>query len=376
MPVHAPPPGPPGRCLRELPRALVPVPVPVALDAGCALLVLEPGGRMRLRPRPRVSYPPGWQAAPGEGVVLRGRRVTWVRDGRVIWRSRATFTAGMHRGTFTRISGATSSGRRLAYVVSRWSGRPRTEHRLVFVTRSDGPERRVATASYPLGWTPQGVVMARTSVQRAVLRVWRADGRPAAPALAIPAAASTWDWSAGGLYAAARGRLVRSDGVVVTRLASLRALGFGVSAPLQITVLRRGVIELASASHLALVDRRGRELLDASLPAGWRLSGSIAATPGGGVAYEATTGSTTASAVRFRLYAALAGGRPRLLGGYALPPSCGGHWVEVRGSAVLVSASDTFARAYDIRGTRPAADLAPVMRWLRARHRSGDPRLV
>ncbi len=375
MPPYALPPAPPGRCLRDLPRAPASVPAPVALDAGCALVVLEPGGRVRLRPRPRVSYPPGAQAAPGDGVVLRGRHVVWVRGGRVLWRSRATFTAGMHAGTFTTISMATSNGRRLAYVVSRWSGHPRKEHRLVFVTRADAAERRVATTAVPLGWTPNGVLTVQPSVQRVVLRVWRSDGRPAAPALTIPAAASTWDWSSDRLYAVSHGRLVRSDGMSVTTMASLRPLGFRRPARAELSALGHGLIELASPSHLAVLDRAGRVRFGASLPAGWHIFGTATAASDGTVAYEAFRVSAR-TARRFRLYAALPGARPRLLDTFDLPPSCVGPWLAVRGSAVLLSASDSFARVYDIRAARPPADLTPAMQWLRARHRSGQPRLV
>src|SRR5689334_18283252 len=145
-------------CLRRLPAGIARLPARVALDAGCGLVVLGPGARVVLRPRPRPTYGPGAQAAPGVGVTFRGRHVVMVRGGRVVWRSRWTFLAGERAGRFTTISAADWSAGRLAYAVSRWSGRPRRERRLVFVVRRGGAERRVETDGFPVGWTARGLL--------------------------------------------------------------------------------------------------------------------------------------------------------------------------------------------------------------------------
>ena len=359
-------------CLRELPPALVAaVPVRVALDAGCALVVMGPGRRVRLRPRPRVSSPPGAQSAPGYGVTLRGGRVVWVRAGRELWRSHTTFHAGHHRGVFTTISAASSSGRRLAYVVSRWAGR---NHPLLFVTDGAGRERLVSRTATPLGWTRRGIIAAQVSVRRVVLNVWRSDGRLAAAPITLPARTWTWDWSTNRLYAIIQGRVVRSDGVSVTSLARLDALGLDPGSGVTLTALGQGLIELASRSELTVLDAAGHQRVHASLPAGWQLSGAVAAERDGTVAFEATP-RTPRPTRTFRLYAARPESRPRLLDQYTVPPACIGDALSLHGSALLLTATG-LARLYDIHHRRPRVDLEPAVDWLRARHRSGQPQLL
>ena len=373
-----PPPAPAAVCLRRLPPALAgTLPAPVTLDAGCALVVFGPGRRVRLRPRPRVSYPPGAQSAPGNGIVLRNGLVTWVRAGRVLWHSQRSFHRGRYRGVFTTISDATSSGRRLAYAVSRWSGKPAREHRLLFVTNGAGRERLISTTDFPLGWTARGVVTAHASARRVVMRVWRVDGRPAAaPAtLTTVPGAWTWDWSTRRLYAVRGSRIVSSDGVSVTRLARLAEFGLERASPIMLSPLGNGLIELATPSRLVVFDGSGRTRANASLAGGWRLSGAIAVDERGGVAFEAVLGAGYA-ARRYRLYAALPGSRPRLLDSYTAPPECAPHGLALEGSAVLLTDSALIARLYDARGTRAAVDLEPAVRWLRAHHRTGQPRLL
>jgi hypothetical protein len=373
------PPSAPGAvCLRGLPPApAAALPAPVALDAGCGLVVFAPGRRVRLRARPRVSYPPGAQSAPGNGITFRSEHVVWVRGGRVLWRSQRTFHPGHFRGVFTTISDATSSGRRLAYGVSRWSGKPAREHRLLFVTNGAGRERLLATKDFPLGWTGRGLVTARASARRVVLSVWGLDGRPVASprTLTTMPGTWTWDWATSRLYAVRRGRIVRSDGVSVTRLARLAELGLERSSPIMLAPLGNGLIELTTPSRLVVFDASGRTRVDAPLPGGWRLSGSITVDRAGAVAFEAVLG-TGYSSRHYRLYAALPGARPRLLDSYTAVPVCAPHGLALRGSAVLLTDGSGLARLYDARGARSPVDLAPAVRWLRARHRTGQPRLV
>jgi hypothetical protein len=374
----APPSAPAAVCLRALPPPLAgTLPVPVALDAGCALVEFAPGGRVRLRPRPRVSYPPGAQAAPGNSVTFRNGHVVWVRAGRVLWRSQRTFHRGHYGGVFTTIPTATSSGRRLAYVVSRWSGRPPREHRLFFITNGTGRERLVSTTDFPLGWTARGVVAARATARRVVTRVWRVDGHLATEpsTLTTKAWTWTWDWSTSLLYAVSHGRVVRSDGVSVTPLARLAALGLDRHSQIMLAPLGGGLIELATPSRLIVFDASGRTRVNASLPAGWRLDGAITAEHNGGVAFEAVR-ATSAATRQYQLYVALAGSRATLLDTYTAPPECAPHGLALRGSAVLVTDSTSLARVYDARGSLRPVDLEPAIGWLRSHHRSGQPRLV
>ncbi|HET6173847.1 MAG TPA: hypothetical protein VFD90_14635 [Gaiellales bacterium] len=274
--------------------------------------------------------------------------------------------------SFTVISAATSSERRLAYVVSRWSGHPRNDHRLLFVTDGAGEEHLLKTAAYPLGWTPRGVITAGVAWSHVELRVWRADGRPVAPTRTMRVSASIWDWSTNRFYAISHGRVIRSDGISATSLARVQSLGFAGPSLVFLSSLGNGLIEVSSTSRLVLLDAAGRTRFRAKLPRGWRLGGSIAAERDGTVAYEAVP-STKQAARHFRLYAALPGGRPRLLDRYDVAPACVPHSLQLRGSAVLLYASDGFARLYDARVSSAPADLAPAMRWLRARHRTGQP---
>jgi hypothetical protein len=147
--VHTPPPAP-ASCLRALPRSPSGVPATIALDAGCALVVFTPDGHARLRQRPSVPEAVGAQLSPGDGVTFRDGHVVRVRDGHVVWRSSRTFRPGTQRGTFTTISTASASGASMAYVVSRWWGTPRLEHRLVFVTTGRGPNAACRRPHIPL----------------------------------------------------------------------------------------------------------------------------------------------------------------------------------------------------------------------------------
>jgi hypothetical protein len=367
---HPPAPAPPAACLRGLPPSPVALSVAVSLDAGCALVVLSPGAGARLRPRPRVSNPPGAQAAPGEGVLFRGDHVVLERGGEVVWRSQRTFHPGHHGKVFTIISGAVASGNRLAYVVSRWSGRRPREHRLVFVTDGRHAERGLSAAGFPLGWTRRGLVTAEPTRRSVAFTTWQVDARRAAPALTLDTGEWAWDWATNRAYAVTGGRVVRTDGVSVTPLARLASLGVDRAATIVVSPLGHGMVELSSASRLAVLDRTGQVRVRAALPAGWRLAGGIASEPDGAVAFEASPVSTL-PARSFRLYAALPGSRVRLLGSYSVTPTCSPHAVSLRGSTVLVS-TDGLARVYDARGSRAPIDLEPAVKWLRARHRSGQ----
>jgi hypothetical protein len=293
----------------------------------------------------------------------------------VLWRSQRTFHRGHYRGAFTTVTTATSSGRRMAYMVSRWSGRPAREHRLLFVTNGIGRERLVSTTDFPLGWTARGVVGARATARRLVTRVWRVDGHLATAPSRLITRAWAWDWSTNQLYAVSQGRIVRMDGISVTPLARLAALGLDRHSQIMLAPLGGGLIELATPSRLIVFDASGRRRVDASLPAGWRLDGAISAEHGGAVAFEAVA-TTHLPARHYRLYVALPGARMRLLDNYTAPPECASHGLALRGSAVLVTAASGLARLYDAHGSLPPVDLEPAIGWLRARHRSGQPRLV
>jgi hypothetical protein len=359
-------------CLRELPPApLAALPVPVALDAGCALVVMASDRSVRLRPRPRISLPPGAQTASGSSVTWRGGHVVWLRGGRVLWRSQARFHAGRHHGVFTTISAASSTGRNLAFVVSRWAGR---DHPLLFVSDRAGREHLVSRAATPLGWTPRGLVAARVSARRVVLGVWHSDGRRAAAPLTVNTRTWAWDWSTDRLYAVTGGRIVLSDGASVIPLARLSALGLEPRSRITLTALGHGLIELASSSTLIVLDSAGHTRVHASLPAGWRLDGTITAAGDGTVAFEAIPLTPRASRT-FRLYVAGPGGQPRLLDHYTVPPACIPNALALRGSGLLLTATG-LARLYDIHGSRPPVDLEPAVAWLRARHRTGQPRLL
>jgi hypothetical protein len=365
---------PPPSCLSGLPPSPGRLSAPVALDAGCARVVVLPGGGVRLRPRPRVSDSAGAYGAPGETVAFQGVHVVRKVAGRVIWRSARTFHPGNSARVFTTVSAAASSGRRLAYVVSRWWGRPRAEHRLLFIADGNGRERLVATGPVPLGWTPRGLVASDSTRHGVVLYLWRRDGREAAAPRRLAVTSSTWDWSSSRLYAISGGRLIRSDGSAVSTVVSLASLGFSRPSRVGVAALGHGLLELVGASRLAILNAGGRVLAAAELPAGWRLDGAVAAQADGTVAFEATpTASLTG---RFRLYASLRGQRARLLGSYEVPPSCASHSLSVRGSAVLVTAPATFARVYDARSSGPPVDLARAVQWLRDRHRSGRVELI
>jgi hypothetical protein len=344
------------------------------LDAGCALVVFTPGGHVRLRPRPAVPQTAGAQLAPGDGVTFRSGHVVRVRGGRVVWRSRTTFRPGTYRGTFTTISTASARGASMAYVVSRWSGKPRAEHRLVFVTTGAGSERLLHTTAYPLGWSLRGLVTALASRHRLELQVWRADARPVSTPRVFEARAWAWDWTTNRVVVATGSKVVRTDGISSRPLAGLAGLGFGRRAHnLAVSPLGHGLVDLSTPSRFAVLDSAGRSVAKVTLPVGWRLDSAIAADAGT-VAFEATPVSTS-SARRFRLYAALRGRKPRLLDRYSTPPSCVGQGVSVRGSVVLLTGV-TIARAYDVRGTASRVDLEPAVQWLRRHDRTGAPRFA
>jgi hypothetical protein len=122
-------------------------------------------------------------------------------------------------------------------------------------------------------------------------------------------------------------------------------------------------------ADLVVLSAAGRVVVQTTLPRGWRLDGAISADPAGTVAFEATPISN-APARRFRLYAALRGGTPRLLDRYAAPPSCVYDGILVRGSTVLLTGT-TLARVYDVRQSVARVDLEPAVRWLRRHHRTG-----
>ncbi len=367
--MHAPPPGP-ASCLHALPRSPSGVPTTIALDAGCALVVFTRGGHVHLRLRPAVPETVGAEVAPGDGVTFRGGHVVRVRNGRVVWRSSDAFHPGNHRGTFTTISAASARGASLSYVVSRWSGKPRMEHRLVYVTTGRGPERRLATTGYPLGWSERGLVTAIASRRRLEVQSWRADARPVSAPRRFEARAWVWDWTTNRVVVATGSTVLRTDGVSSTPLARLAALGFGSRARnLSISPLGHGLVDLSTSSRLVVLDAAGRSLAQTTLPSGWRLDGSIAAAPTGTVAFEATP-LTKLPARRFRLYAAGRSGKPRLLDRYAAPPSCANNGVSVRGSVVLLT-GNTLARVYDVGRPGSRVDLEPAVRWLRSHRRTG-----
>jgi hypothetical protein len=338
-------------------------------------VVFTPGGRARLRARPTVPDTVGAQLSPGDGVTFRDGHVVRVRAGRVLWRSHATFRGGNHGGTFTTVSTASARGASLAYVVSRWSGTPRMEHRLVFVTEGAGPERLLRTTGYPLGWSSRGLVTAVASRRRLELQVWRADARPVSVARRFDVQAWVWDWTTNRVVVATGTNVVRTDGISTTRLGRLAALGFGRRPRnLVVSPLGHGLVDLSTSSRLVVLNAAGRSVAQTTLATGWRFDGAISADPGGAVAFEATPTSTL-PARRFRLYAALLGGPPRLLDHYGAPPSCASHGVAVRGSVVLLT-GDTLARVYDLRRPGSRVNLQPTVRWLRQRDRTGVPRFL
>jgi hypothetical protein len=174
---------------------------------------------------------------------------------------------------------------------------------------------------------------------------------------------------------ATKENVVRTDGVSLTPLAKLAALGFGRRpSNLAVSPLGHGRIDLSTPSRLAVLNAAGRSITQTTLPRGWRLDGAISASPKGALAFEATPISTL-PARRFRLYAALPGGTPRLLDRYAAPPSCVGHAVSVRGSVVLLTGA-TLARVYDVRRAVSHIDLQPAVQWLRSHHGTGVARFL
>jgi hypothetical protein len=169
--------------------------------------------------------------------------------------------------------------------------------------------------------------------------------------------------------------VVRTDGVSSTPLANLAALRFGRRPrTLDLSPLGHGLISLLTSSRLVVLNGAGRSVARTTLPTGWRLSGAISADTSGTVAFEVTPVSDL-PARRFRLYAAVGDGKPRLLDGYASPPSCVNHSVSVRGSVVLLT-GDTLARVYDLGRAASPVDLEPVVRWLRRHHRTGLARFA
>jgi hypothetical protein len=206
------------------------------------------------------------------------------------------------------------------------------------------------------------------------MRVWRADGRPAGAAHTLRTSAWVWDWTTHALVAVSGDRVVRTDGSAVETVARMHALDVVPSPGLAVTPLGGGLIELSTASRIAVVNRTGRVLARARIPAGWRFDGALAATASGAIAYEATP-TEPLPAHEFRLYAGLPGRATTVIDRYEVPPECVYHEISVRGSTVLL-ASQGIARAYDLRDGHARVDLEPAVRWLQARHRTGRPSFV
>jgi hypothetical protein len=193
--------------------------------------------------------------------------------------------------------------------------------------------------------------------------------------LVFAARAWVWDWTAQRVVVVTDARVLQTDGISTTVLARPRALGFGPGAQsLSVSPLGHGLLELSTASRLAVLDGHGTTLGRATLPPGWRLDGSISADPGGTVAYEATPVSNQ-PARRFRLYASVGGGAPRVLDRYVTPSSCVSNGISVLRSVVLL-AGTSVARVYDARRSGARVDLEPAVSWLRHRHRTGTPQFT
>jgi len=189
------------------------------------------------------------------------------------------------------------------------------------------------------------------------------------------ARAWVWDWTTNRVIVATGSNVVRTDGISSTPIAQLAALGFGRrSRNLVVSPLGHGLVDLSTSSRFVVLNAVGRSVAQTTLPTGWRLDSAISADPAGVVAFEATPVSN-ASARRFRLYAVLGGGKPRLLDRYAAPPSCVGQGVSVRGSVVLLT-GDTLARVYDVRRPVSRVDLEPAVQWLRRHDRTGVARFA
>ena len=203
------------------------------------------------------------------------------------------------------------------------------------------------------------------------VRTWRADARPVSSTRTLTTLSWTWDWSSNRLYTVTDGRVLRTDGVESTPLLRLASLGIAAHSHPYLSPLGHGLLELSNLSQLVVFDATGRIRTRASLPAGWQLDGAVATGADGAIAFEAATQSRRS----FRLYSAFPGGGTQFLGVYTARPSCAGHWLELRGSSVLVSTEDV-TRIYDARSSSAPVDLQPAVRWLKARHRSGRPQLL
>ena len=245
----------------------------------------------------------------------------------------------------------------------------------MFVTTGAAPERLLHTNGYPLGWSVRGLVTAIATRRRLEVRAWRADTLPVSAPLVFDGRAWAWDWTMNRLVVATRATLLRTDGVSSTSLGRLAALGFrGRPLGLVVSPLGHGLVGLSTSSRLVVLNGAGRRLATTTLPAGWRLDGTVAADVSGVVAFEATP-VTRLPARRFRLYAAIHGGSPRLLDRYAAPPSCTNNSVSVRGSVVLLTGT-TLARVYDLGASGSRVDLEPTVSWLRTHHRTGLARFT
>lgn len=371
VPSLAPPPaaaGAPIACDR-LPAAPRGLPWPVELDGRCGRLVVRPDGTSDAVPREPVRpSAPGSVVGPDAGLVVRQRHVVLLRAGREAWRSYGRFRRWRHDGAYWMVATSAAMGDGgVAFVVSRWAGKPPREDLSLYVAPLDGRERLVARDERIVAWTPRGLLTNAVARGRLTLRLRRADGRLAARPLRLRSRVWTWDERAGEIVALLGGSvLARSDGVHVRRLRSLASLGFRPDA-VALYPLPGRRLQVSDERRVVVLGPDGAVLASLRFPRGW-LPGMVAESPTGSAWAIATArGAYRPDGSRREVLYLLASGQaPRRIATYTGQVSCaGGTQVSWTGSWLLVASDGRDAFAIDTARPRRQIDLTPLVTAVR-----------
>ena len=273
--------GAPRSCDR-LPAAPRGLPWPVELDGRCGRLVVRPDGTADVLPREPVRpSPPGSVVGPDAGLVVRRRHVVLLRCGQGgVALARPLPPLAPRRRVLEVATSAAMGGGGVAFVVSRWAGKPPSEDLALYVAPLDGRERLVARGERIVAWTPHGLLTNAVARGRLVLRLRGADGHLAARPLRLRTRVWTWDERAGEIVALLGGSVVaRSDGVHVRRLRSLASLGFRPNA-VALYPLPGGRLQVSDERRVVVLGPDGAVLAALRFPRGW-LPGMAAESPTG-----------------------------------------------------------------------------------------------
>jgi hypothetical protein len=163
----------------------------------------------------------------------------------------------------------------------------------LYLARLGGRERRIARGEYPLGWTRGGLY---TRAGRGGELVLRSVGGALQETLARQVYTYAYDRASGSLYFIAHGDLVRAEGAVQRRIASLARLGLTTGPRLQLQPLG-SLVALEDAHQLVVLRTSGAVFASTPLPRGGTrhdgISSQLSAAPAGrAVAFTATRGNT------------------------------------------------------------------------------------